>query len=158
MIDFDTLFGKMYASELSKPDEVIGCSQSEIAAIETKFGLKLPASYKAFLQRMGKCAGWLLEGSDFYYPDLLECRKAAEDLLRDDPAFELSGSDFVFLQHQGYQFLFFDTAGTADPAVFRFVEGDKQPLKVADSFSDWLATVVTQESKLNEKVKGSRPL
>ena len=157
MIDFDTLIKTMYSSELSKPDEVIGCSKDEISAIEAKFGLKLPASYRAFLERMGKCAGWLLEGSDFYYPDLLECRKAAEDLLKDDPAFELKETDFVFLQHQGYQFLFFNAAGSEDPPVFRFVEGEKQALKVADNFSSWLATTVAQESKVNEKVKGSRP-
>ena len=115
MIDFDTLFKKMYASELSTREEIMGCSEAEISAIESKLRLTLPASYKDFLSRMGKCAGW-------------------------------------------YQFLFFETAsGNDDPPVYRFIEGDKASVQVADSFSNWLSTMVIQESKLNEKVKGRRP-
>jgi len=156
---FNNLKAKMIESELSTPDEILGCSEQEIAEIETRFKMNLPATYREFLHQMGNCAGWFLEGTDVYFPQLLDCRKVAERLMKEDGAeFSLQPTWFVFLQHQGYQFMYFDSMEKdGDPPVFRYLEGDKQPKQIADSFSQWLTACVEQESELNKKVKNSRP-
>ena len=160
MIDSELLelIEEMVKSELASPDEIIGCSDAEVQGIESTFELKLPSRYTQFLKKMGKCAGWLLEGSDAFYPEILTCRDTAEQLLAEEKStFLLSKSRFVFLQHQGYQFLFFDTTCGEDPPVFRYLEGDKIPTKVADSFSEWLRSTIIAEIEINNKVKDKRP-
>lgn len=157
MID-SSLIEKMIEADLAEADEIVGCSDAEIAELEKKFQVQLPQSYKDFLSKMGKSAGWLLQGSDFYYPEVIKCRGSAERLLeRDESEFRLSASSFVFLQHQGYQFFFFDTAEAAEPPVYRYIEGDEKPEKVGESFSTWLEKTVMQEAELEAKVKDKRP-
>lgn len=39
--------------------------------------------------------------------------------------------------HQGYEFLYLSGGGD-DPPVFRFTEGDDQPLQVAARFTDFV--------------------
>lgn len=153
------LIEAMIKSGLATPDEIIGCSEEEIKEIESQRNLVLPASYKDFLRGMGKCAGWLLEGSDFYYPEMLDCQALAERLLAGDKTlFSLGQSCFVFIQHQGYQFMYFDTASNSfDPPVFHYLQGAEKPRQVAESFSKWLAATIAKEGELNARVKGSRP-
>jgi len=44
-----------------------------------------------------------------------------------------------------YQFLFFDAAQHADPAVLLFVEGGDGVVRVNDTFSGWLSGAVGDE-------------
>lgn len=157
-LELRELVKKIVSSGLASSDEIVGCTEEEIDLIQDRFRLKLPARYADFLKVMGKCAGWLLEGSDVFFPELLECRNAAESLLAEENSkFRLSKSRFVFLQHQGYQFLFFDTTCGDDPPVFKYLEGDDSPSKVADSFSDWLLSTVDASIDINDKIKDKRP-
>lgn len=43
---FANLRTKMVESELSRSGEILGCSEQEIAEIESRFKLKLPATYR----------------------------------------------------------------------------------------------------------------
>jgi hypothetical protein len=52
---------------------------------------------------------------------------------------------FVFLSHQGHEFLFFDCDGTEDPAVWSYREGDADPQPVARRFSMWLTACIVDE-------------
>lgn len=130
---------------LVNPSEIKGCSAAEIAQIENTFHVQLPAIYKDFMARMGKAAGRFLEGSDHLFPAPLRLRKDAELLLKQSGAsFKLDPSHFVFLGHQGYEFLFFDVRDPVDPAVFLLMEGE-EPRKVFAHFSDWLLSAVADE-------------
>lgn len=154
----DILIEKMISAGFSLPEEIEGCSEEEIAEVEAKFKLRLPGSYREFLRRMGKCSGGLLAGSDLYYPDLLDCRRCAESLLkREQKQFTLSPSHFVFFQHGGYQFLYFDTAdANDDPPVFAFVDEYEKPRKFADSFSEWLFRTVDEGIELIAQITRKR--
>ena len=45
------------AGGLAAGDEIAGCTEQEIGALEAAFGRPLPSSYRAFLAVMGKGAG-----------------------------------------------------------------------------------------------------
>jgi hypothetical protein len=125
---------------------IIGCSPDEVAAIEARFGCRLPKSYREFLMVMGKGAGRFMTGSDLFYDRLSEQRELAERLLQEVGAdLRLGPTDFVFCSHQGYQFLFFDAARHPDPPVFHFIEGVTASVCVNDTFSAWLLRAVNDE-------------
>jgi hypothetical protein len=96
---------------------------------------------------MGRGAGQFFLGTDMFFPTLLKLRDAAVEMLESEGAsFSLSGTDFVFLMHQGYQFAYFDTAAGDDPPVSMYVEEDTEPSRLAESFSEWLLTSVDEHS------------
>ena len=75
-------------------------------------------------------------GTVAFFPELLGVRKAALDLLHECGApFELAQDEVVIGMHQGYNFLYLQ-AGTTDPAVWRYMEGDRQPVQVAEHFTE----------------------
>ena len=130
---------------LVHPGEIKGCTPEEISLIENTFQLQLPAIYKEFMARMGKATGHFLVGSDYLFPAPLSLRKDAELLLEQSGAsFKLEQTHFVFLGHQGYEFLFFDVRDPLDPAVFLLMEGE-EPRKVFAHFSEWLLSCVADE-------------
>lgn len=131
-------------ANLASPKTIKGCTENEIEQLEAFFDINLPAVYKQFLKGMGKSAGDFLVGTDYLFPYLLNFRKMAEDLLEDCNApFRLNKSDFVFAVHQGYQFLFFRVSDSSDdPAIFYFLEGEKEPKQVFNRFSQWLLQCV----------------
>lgn len=123
-----------------------GLGEAEIREVARHQGVELPAVYARFLSRLGRSAGDFLRGSDFLYPDLLPLKEYAQQLLEEDEVdFTLGEEHFVFLMHQGYQFLYFDATASDDPPVYLYLEGEGEPSRVADSFSAWLETAVEEE-------------
>jgi hypothetical protein len=130
---------------LINPGVLKGCSPEEIGQVEAKFRLQLPAVYNEFLQRLGKAAGRFLVGSDYLFPAPLRLRDDTEALLRESSTrFKLDENDFVFMGHQGYQFLFFRVADSPDPPVCLLLEGE-EPKTVFRHFSEWLLSCVADE-------------
>jgi hypothetical protein len=122
-----------------------GCNDEEIAALETQYGIRFPAMYRIFLARMGHFARDFLVGTDWPYRYLSHLRRSAESLIAESgTSYRLPTDAFVFCMHQGYSFLFFQTAGD-DPAVWLYVENDKAPKQVTPSFSSWLLDTVEAE-------------
>lgn len=132
-----------------------GCTEESITKIESIYNIHLPRPYRFFLLHMGLSAGKFLQGSDFLYKDLTDLRKRAEILLKQCKAkFALAPTDFVFLVHQGYQFLFFKTNESEDPPVFLYIEDDELPKQVSCSFSEWLTMCVTDEIAAYRNLQG----
>jgi hypothetical protein len=137
---------RLIEAGLAEPASICGCREEEIRRLEEGLGVALPASYGQFLARMGRSAGAFLTGTDFLFADLGGLRLQAEELLHETKAdFCLKDTDFVFVVHQGYQFLFFDTKDSDDPAVWHYEEGDAAPRKVFSHFSEWLDACVSDE-------------
>jgi SMI1 / KNR4 family (SUKH-1) len=137
---------RLIAAGLADPATIRGCRGEEIDRIEKDLGMALPASYRRFLMKMGRSAGAFLSGTDFLLADLGGLRAQAELLLHEAKmGFHLKDTDFVFAVHQGYQFLFFDTAEPDDPAVWLYAEGDVAPRQVFGHFSQWLDACVSDE-------------
>jgi hypothetical protein len=96
---------------------VQGLTDNEMQEIQIDQGLEaLPACYREFLRRMGRCAGQLLIGTDAFHPALLGIRADA-----------------------------LETASEDDPAVYLYQEGDTGTRKRWTSFSAFLLDQFKQE-------------
>lgn len=133
----DEIVEGIIALGLAAPDEIEGCTPDEIEEVEKRFALRLPGIYRAYLARLGRREGEFLIGSDFGYPTILTLREAAEELLAENNAtITLPANAFVFLMHQGYQFLFFHADGVNDdPPVYWYMELSNEFVEHAPSFS-----------------------
>jgi hypothetical protein len=142
----DEIIAQLVAGGVVDRSRLQGCSEAEIAAIEHERGVALPGAYRTFLAAMGKSPGGFLRGSDLEYSALRSLRAWAEELLVEcDAALELDLADFVFVMHQGYQFLFFRCGVSDDPPVYLFLEHEPRVQRVAESFSSWLASAAQDE-------------
>jgi SMI1/KNR4 family protein SUKH-1 len=121
--------------------EIKGCSPDEVRQIEEHCGVRLPSIYRDFLLQMGHGAGMFFQGSDVFLPALLDLREAASELLEESgAAVSLPADAFVFLMHQGYEFLYFRVSEGDDPPVYFYLEGESAPEKKWPSFSAFLAS------------------
>jgi hypothetical protein len=141
-------------SGLATGRDIKGCATLEIEQIESTYQIRLPPAYVSFMTRMGRGAGKFLEGSDFLFPAPLSLRAEAEALLTEsDAKFSLKKTDFVYLAHQGYQFLYFGTDPLDDPPIYLYVE-QETPKQVYDHFSEWLLACVDDEIAAFKAIHG----
>lgn len=123
------------------------CWSLEIKGVETHFNIKLPTIYKDFLKKMGKGAGKFMQGTDFFYHNLFDNRKAIEEVLElENFPFSLQESYFVFSSHQGYNFFFFDTNEDAyNPPVYVYQEGELKFEKVDETLTAFLQRLLEEQ-------------
>jgi hypothetical protein len=155
----DLAITQLIESGVVAASDLVGCSEADILAIEQAYSVRLPATYRYFLTRLGRRAGAFMQGTDFLYSDPLDIfhqRDIAESLLSDSARFVLSRTHFVFMSHQGYQILFFECDGSDDPPVMHYLEGDPLPKQAAESFSTWFAECVADEIRLRSE-EGDTP-
>ncbi len=141
---------RLIQAGIASPNEIKGCSRTQIDEVRSVARRNLPRIYELFLSAMGCGAGRFFEGTDIFYPDVLSNRGAAEELLKEDESsFSLSETDFVFACHQGYQFMYMPLSDLEpDPPVFYYMEGMGYPMKKWDHFSDFLLKAVEDHERL----------
>jgi len=124
-----------------------GCSSKEISIIEQHFGCKLPQSYKDFLTIAGKSAGKLFQGTEIFFPNVLQLQLDAEELLDELGLVQLLPCDAkVFCMHQGYELNYF-LPTSDDPPVFQYVEGQLAVNQPWGSFSEFLQASINDHLK-----------
>ncbi len=145
------------AAGLASPEELVGCTGEDISALEKKFALTMPGLYVEWLVTMGRGAGKFLRGSDAFFPALLELRDSALELLAEcGNKITLPHDAFVFLIHQGYQFLYFRTdQNDPDPPVIQYIEGE-DPIQGWSHLSSYFQQVVQDHIRLSEEIKKFR--
>lgn len=144
----DKFVDTLLDSGLANPDTIEGCSEEDIAEIEKKCQLKLPFAYKLYLRKLGRKAGDFLGECLRTYPGILKYGQDKAKTLLAGTGYRLPDTAFVFVERYGCQFFFFDTSdGQDDPPVYRYFEGDKGPVKVADSLT--AAFLLALEDDLN---------
>lgn len=146
-------------SRLAAPDEVLGCTEAEVAALEQRIGHYLPAAYREFLLWIGHSAGHLLQGSDVFYQQLEPLPTYAQELLQEnDITTPLPEDAFVFYVHQGYQFMFFRLSEGDDPPVYYYGEGEGQDTfrVLYPSYSAFLETEIEGHTKLLAEISEMR--
>jgi len=116
------------------------CRPADVEALEAEAGVHLPAAYRAYLLLMGLIPDPLFTGTDCSLHHLHGLREAADELLAENGRpFELPPVAFVFLMHQGYQFMYFVCGeATDDPPVYHYMEGEPVAVRKAERFSEWL--------------------
>jgi hypothetical protein len=134
--------------EVASRGSILGCDPNEIAEIESHIGHKLPFAYREFLMQMGRGAGRFYEGTDMFYPCIVDMNltQAGRELLAEDKsAITLPSDGLVFSMHQGYQFLFIRANGGIDPPVYYYMEGSGKLEKKADTLSEFLVNAARDE-------------
>jgi hypothetical protein len=135
---FDRFARRLVRARLAGRHEILGCTIEEVEQIQQAQHVELPPIYKEFLFRMGRGAGRLAQGTSYYYPELLDLKKFAFNLLSQSGSkYSLADNAFVFSMHQGYQFEFFH-AGIDDPAVYIYDERMDVPEQSFDHYSKYL--------------------
>ncbi|WP_049928901.1 SMI1/KNR4 family protein [Halopiger goleimassiliensis] len=125
--------------------EIDGCTDEELAQLEAEFDVELPDAYKSCLRHIGRRTNGFLRGSEFTYPAPKYQRDFLEDCIeRWDLDASLEETEFVFRGLQGSAFWVFDTEEGDDPPVYRYQE-DATPQLVADTFSEWLYSEISDE-------------
>lgn len=137
----DTACERLAAAGLSATAS--GCSDTDLALAEQDLGVKLPAAYATFLLRFGENSGGFMQGSDLSCRDLAQINRVGRKLVHDAGS-ALPDSAFVFLMHQGYQFVYFVIDESDDPQVHLFDEGESvRPL--GWTFSEWVLRAADDE-------------
>lgn len=102
----------------------IPCTREEILLLEYDLKITIPDAYKEFLMWAGHDAGFLLRGSNYRISDIKEIQGWAVELLKENGLREiLPPIRYVFLEHQGYTFLYFTTLTSNNPDVYQYEEG-----------------------------------
>ncbi len=144
-MSINTSIKKLAEAGIVEQSTIIGCTSEEIINLEKFFKVKLPSTYVEFLHKLGKNAGSFLVGSDFLYDKLYKLTEYANNLLIENKSsLKLPEAAFVFISHQGYQFMFFN-CNEASNAIYYYLEGEQAFEKVYNSFDDWLAETVQDE-------------
>ena len=146
-IEIQELKEQIVVAGLASIADFVGCSPKEIRKVEAEAQISLPRFYVRFLESMGKGAGYFLRGSSVFYPELLQLRRYAEELLREMGfPFQLGERDFVFFVHQGYQFAYFQVDAGDDPRVWCFEEEWEAPEDKWGTLSEFFLAVVRDQS------------
>jgi len=143
---------RLVATGLASASQMLPCTDIEIGDIERAQGAPLPAAYRAFLKLMGRGAGELFEGSDCFYPEVLDAKLFAKALLVEDGGgHKLPQDAIVILVHQGYQFYYCEASQGENPPVLHYLEGSG--VRQSDtSFMKFLETSGADYERPNEEL------
>jgi hypothetical protein len=127
---FDRLLRRMERSGVAFPEQLIGCSPSEIAALEARYSLRLPYSYRRYLEVMGHKSGKLFKHDHMAvtYPYVFamtadqrelwaEWRRAHGRHPPPPPGFEFPEDALLIAGRLGEQFEFIRCSGQEDVPV-----------------------------------------
>jgi hypothetical protein len=141
---FDAFVVRLINSGVASPAELIGCSDDEIEQLERKYEIRLPTSYRLFLQLMGHKSGRLFTHDHIKasYPDVLCFTEKQIKFWKNVPEAKritLSADALVILSRLGEQWLCIRCADVDDTPVLYYSECD--PIQVSHpSVLDWLET------------------
>src|SRR6516225_3663642 len=100
---------RLVEAGLADDSSFVGCSDAEIAIIESKFSIELPRLYSDFMRLMGKFAGDFLEGLEYSFPEVLSFREHADRMMaKAGSTVVLPQGAFVFLINPRVCFLYFE--------------------------------------------------
>lgn len=121
---FDALLVRMERNGVCAPHERVGCTPAEIAALEARYGLRLPATYRRYLETMGHDAGRLFRhdpSSRTRYRHVLEMTAQERELWSDyDPPWELPPDALLIWDREGDWFDFIRCDGGDDSPVWKY--------------------------------------
>ena len=144
MLTADQLRERLISSCLARPDEIVGCTEREIVALEKEIGHRFPESYRSFLRVAGKRVGNFLDDLTIFYPKIVgltdRLRKHFEGIL------ELPPDAFVFMNRMGEIFMFFEL-GCDDDAPFSQWSEETDRIEKAGFFWDFLEDELREAEK-----------
>ncbi len=146
MSRFDAFLDRLEASEIAFRSSVKGCSDNEIAALEDRHKVTLPASYRSYLSTMGHSSGRLLT-HDHYAATYEHVLTLTDDYNEDwdsGPHVELPDDSLVIVGRLGDQFLMIRCVSGDDSPVWYFNEYDTDIREEYSSVFDWLHSLAAE--------------
>lgn len=119
--------------------ELIGCTEEEVAKVEAVAGFPLPEEYRAFLRLMGRGAGVFMACWPYrvFFPSLLTIDEKAKKLHPE--RFDEPDKVFVFLSYDAEGFFFLRSDEGDDPPIYGWGGGRfSQTQRLYDSIWDML--------------------
>ncbi|TDD36896.1 hypothetical protein E1288_41240 [Saccharopolyspora elongata] len=142
----------LISSNMATPENIVPCTPREVEEVHEATGVEqLPKQYEDFLLTMGRRAGHLLHGTDFFYPSIVELADEMRELLEECGVTHLVQPGSVLLgMHQGGE-LYWMEPGEPSGAVFLYIENDDSPRRNWPSLRDFLITQTKEEQAIREK-------
>jgi SMI1-KNR4 cell-wall len=141
---FDDLLARMVKSSVATSDDLKGCTPKEITAIEKRYGLVLPTSYRRYLELMGHRSGKLFTSDHMavFYSHVIELTDefATCPYTRAPASFELPPDAFLIAARLGAAWQFIRCSNIDDSSVWYFDENDWIIKEAQHSVLDWLNT------------------
>ncbi|MFN3549646.1 MAG: PhnD/SsuA/transferrin family substrate-binding protein [Mesorhizobium sp.] len=142
-MDIESLRRRLISSGIADETAMLGCSDTEIAAIEERYG-PLPASYREILGLIGRRAGWLVDAREMdFFADRLDAvnESVAEAVAEADEDEQIAppppGAFFISARYLEYQSCLLAN-GAADSPVWTYDEDMTRLEKAHDSVWDWI--------------------
>jgi hypothetical protein len=146
---FARLMHRLQERRVAAPTDMVGCGEDQIEALEARYGIRLPPTYRRYLEVMGHRAGRLFswDHAAVFYQHVLsmtaELRREWEEAWTTErdgppPEFELPADALVIYGRLGDQFQFIRCDGQDDPPVFYFNTWEWEVLENAPSVMTWL--------------------
>ena len=119
--------------------DAVGTSLEEIAQLERRLGVMLPAAYREYLLWMGQDFNGIFRGSNWFASDLEANREVLKGLLEElGSRYEVISSHVVFFTHQRYMAAWFDAAeNESDPKCLFINDGMQEP-ELSGTFTEVL--------------------
>jgi hypothetical protein len=125
MATLDEVVEMIKKHQLAREEEIVGCSEVEIAALEGHFGRRFPGEYRAFLKRMGKKAGRCFIGTRTFADQILLAQSEFREYVAEVPWGRfLPDGVWVVYSLQGYAFGFICARFGDDAPVFTTSDSD----------------------------------
>ena len=139
----DRLVERLNETGVASRDQLRGCSADEIAALEAKYCIVLPDTYRRFLELMGHSAGQLFahDRVEAGYARVLEMTEEQRRWHHDEPEeqpIRLPDDALIVLGRFDEQFSFIRCRGTADSAIYYYEMLDPAAQRWSPSLVTWL--------------------
>ena len=146
---FADFLNDLEAASVASSDDLQGCAQSEIEALESRYGLALPDSYRSYLSTMGHRSGRLLTHDHYaatYEHVLRMTDEYRQDCIQypDEPHVMLPPDALVIVGRLSEQFLMIRCNRSDDSAVWYFNEYEPNLKDAYSSVMDWLYSLVEE--------------
>jgi hypothetical protein len=142
---FARLLSRLEASRVAAPADLAGCTPGEIEALEARYGVQLPQTYRRYLEVMGHRSGRLFacDHAAVFYPYALAMTAEQRRLWSEDgrgppSGFELPRDALLIFGRLGEQFEFVRCDGQDDSPVWYFNTWEWQVRESAPSVLAWL--------------------
>jgi hypothetical protein len=121
--------------------EFRGASEADVAALETRLGVRFPTVYHEYLLVMGREPGGVARGSDIRFG----CLHLLTEEMRAEAAgagIDVDADAVAIFAHQGYDYVYFrasEAATSPDPPLYRLRAPERTRRRAFDSVSEYLA-------------------
>ena len=140
MMSVDEIIARAGEVGVCSTQQLRGCSDSEIATLENKYGLSFPSAYRRFLELAGHESGLLFRWDHFdvSYAQVTMLTQEQHARLMEDESPPLPADAFIICSRLCEQFEFIRTElGDASP-IWYYAEWEPEPVVEYASFPEWL--------------------